>query len=191
MDSSNNVTASIEAQVFVHAEKPWLNEKGHELSDYDLKEVSKNWDQETWERYLQYLDGTLSEQQIRPYDYDDMAEKMDFTCWTFSQSDADDDIKKFVGAILKTLTRQQQRILKMTFWEGRSERFIADELRISRSTVKTLKKRVLKRLAKELKGVSPVSPLVRGKVLPLVKEGGTDEQNDYAEGLKPFAYAKC
>lgn len=51
MDSINHV-ASNEALTSVHSEKPWLNKKGHALSEHDLKEVSKDWDQETWEKYL-------------------------------------------------------------------------------------------------------------------------------------------
>ncbi|MGE3263190.1 MAG: hypothetical protein AB7K68_15525 [Bacteriovoracia bacterium] len=42
----------------------------------------------------------------------------------------------------------------MNFWEGRSERFIAEELRVSRSTIYVLKKRILRKLARQLKGVS-------------------------------------
>lgn len=173
MDSTNT-TASIEAPISVHGEKPWLDQRGHSLSEHDLKEVSKHWRQSTWERYLSSLDGTLSEQQIAPYHYNDLAERMEFTCWEHSQSEADDETTKFVAEILKNLTSQQMRIVQMTFWEGRSERYIAEELKISRSTVKTLKKRVLKRLAARLRGVSPISPLVKGEISPIAK-GGTDE----------------
>lgn len=174
MDSINHV-ASNEAPTSVYSEKPWLNEKGHALSEHDLKEASKGWDQETWEKYLNSLDGTLSEQQLKPYEYDYLAESAELTCWDLSQSSAEEEGKGFVANLLKLLTPQQQRIIQMNFWEGRSERYIAEELRVSRNTVKTLKKRVLRKLARHLKGVSPISPLVKGENNSSITKGGTDE----------------
>jgi RNA polymerase sigma factor (sigma-70 family) len=176
MDSINLI-ASIETQTSAHVEKPWLNEKGHAVSDHDLKELSKSWDQETWEKYLNSLDGTLSDQQLKPYEYDYLAENAELTCWDLSQSSADDQAKDFVADLLKLLTPQQQRIIQMNFWEGRSERYIAEELRVSRNTVKTLKKRVLRKLARHLKVVSPISPLVKGEENSSITKGGTDEGN--------------
>lgn len=187
MDSINHV-ASNEALTSVHSEKPWLNKKGHALSEHDLKEVSKDWDQETWEKYLNSLDATLSDQQLKPYEYDYLAENAELTCWDLSQSSADNEAKDFVANLLKLLTPQQQIIIQMNFWEGRSERYIAEELRVSRNTVKTLKKRVLRRLARHLKRVSPISPLVKEEENSSVTKGVTDEGNhrlanrDLAEG---------
>ncbi|MGH1469357.1 MAG: hypothetical protein ACRBBP_10880 [Bdellovibrionales bacterium] len=37
--------------------KPWLDQEGNFLEDKDLKKISKNWDQETWDAYL-YASGT-------------------------------------------------------------------------------------------------------------------------------------
>lgn len=176
MDSINH-SASIEASISVHAEKPWLNEKGHTLCEHDLREVSKNWDQTTWERYLNSLDGTLSDQQLKPYEYDHLAENAETTCWDLSQSSADDETKKFIENLLRHLTPQQQRIIQMNFWEGRSERYIANELRISRSTIYVLKKRILRKLARHLKGVSAISPLVKGEENSPITKGGPDEWN--------------
>lgn len=176
MDSINHV-ASNEARTSVHSEKPWLNEKGHVLSERDLKEASKGWDQETWEKYLNSLDGTLSEQQLKPYEYDYLAENAELTCWDLSQTSADNEVKAFVANLLKNLTPRQQRIIQMNFWEGRSEHYIAEELRISRSTIYVLKKRILRKLARQLKGVSAISPLVKGEENSSITKGGTDEGN--------------
>ena len=176
MDSINHV-ASKKALTSVHSEKPWLNQKGHALSEYDLKEVSKGWDQETWEKYLNSLDGTLSDQQLKPYEYDYIAENAELTCWDLSQTSADDEVKRFVANLLKDLSPRQQRIIQMNFWEGRSEHYIAEELRISRSTIYVLKKRILRKLARQLKGVSAISPLVKGEENSSVTKGGTDEGN--------------
>ncbi|MBY0314555.1 MAG: sigma-70 family RNA polymerase sigma factor [Bdellovibrionales bacterium] len=104
-----------------------------------------------------------------------MAEKMEHTCFEFSQTDADDETKDKITQLFRQLSPQQQKILKMIFWEGRSERFIAQNLRVSRYTIKTLKKRSLKKLSALLKQVSPISPLMRGKEYSL-KQGGDNDK---------------
>lgn len=164
MDSLVTGVNSTEIQNLNPQAMPWLNSKGQMLPDKKLKDISRRWDQETWEKYLNYLDGTISEQQIHPNDYEKMSEKMEKSCWDLTQSDADRDSKSLVNTLFKELSTHQRKILKMIFWEGRSERFIARELNISRGTVNTIRKRALKRLNALLRPeVSAISPLMRGK----------------------------
>ena len=125
-----------------------------------------------WERYLESIEVTLSDQQLAPWTYDEMAEKMEFNCFEFSQTDADDDTKNYVAQIMKDLPPQQKKILSMIFWEGRSERFIAAELKVSRSTIKSAKKRALKRLSAQLRHMPPISPFMRGEISPVSLEKG-------------------
>ena len=175
MDSIKNNFSNDEINN-LNPQAPWLNAKGHGLSDKELKEVSQHWDQETWNKYLDSLDHGLSEQQLNPYDYDDIAEKMEFSCWEFSQSDADDQSKHLIKKICKKLSPQQKKIIEMTFWHGRSERFIAKELKISRNTIKTFKKRALLQIKALLeKQVSPVSPLMRGENKLSLVQGDKDD----------------
>lgn len=164
MDSLITGANSTENQHSPSQPMPWLNSKGQMLSDKKLKEISPRWDQDTWEKYLNYLDGTLSEQQFHPNAYEDMSEKMEKSCWELTQSDADRDSKSLVNSLFRELSTHQRKILKMIFWEGRSERFVARELKLSRSTIKVIKRRALKRLNALLRSeVSPISPLMRGK----------------------------
>lgn len=164
MDSLVTGVNSTEIQNLNPQAMPWLNSKGQMLSDKKLKTISRQWDQETWEKYLNYFDGTLSEQQFHPNAYDEMSEKMEKSCWELTQSDADRDSKSLVNSLFKELSTHQRKILKMIFWDGRSERFVARELKLSRSTVKVIKRRALKRLNALLRSeVSPISPLMRGK----------------------------
>lgn len=181
MDSVNQTAHNVEqattcslAPVPLNQDKPWLDEKGHLLSDHELKQISKDWNQEIWEKYLESLDVGLSDRQSHPKDYDEMAEKMEHTCFEFSQTDTDDETKDKIAKVLVSLSPQQQTIIKMIFWEGRSERFIANKLRVSRYTIKTLKKRALRKLAALLKEVSPISPLVRGK--KSLTQGGDNDK---------------
>ncbi len=188
MGSVNQTIASNEATLSANGEKPWLNQKGHALSESEIKLVSKDWSLSTWEKYLDSLDTSLSDQQLNPRDYDEIAEKMEFGCFEFSQTDADEETKDKIAAVMKNLSPQQQKILAMIFWQGRSERFIAFELRLSRSTVKTLKKRALRKLTALLKQVSPVSPLMRGEKSPL-RNGDQDDKGvlSLAQGILPKA----
>lgn len=179
MDSINH-SASVEVLFNIHSTKPWLNSKGHPLEEHEIKEVSKSWDQRTWERYLDSLNGTLSDQQLKPYEYDYLSENMSSTCWDLSQSNADDETKDFVAGLLKTLTPLQQKIIQMNFWEGRSEHSIAQELRVSRTTVQTIKKRIFRKLARRLRGVSSISPLVKGKNNSSTIKGGSDGRQQNA-----------
>lgn len=177
MDSNKKIASSgVSTKTIIsnHSDKPWLNEKGHYLSDSKLKLVSKKWDTKTWNAYLDSLDTTISEQQLSPAYYDDKAEEMEST-WEQAQSDADQDTKDFITNLLKTLTPQQNKIITMIFWEAKSESIIADELKISRYTVKTVKARTLKLLSKKIKKVSPNSPFMRGEnKLSLVKGDKND-----------------
>ena len=43
-----------------HLPKPWINEDGELLPDEKLKEISKEWDVETWKRYLFSLERPLA-----------------------------------------------------------------------------------------------------------------------------------
>ena len=192
MDSANQTAQNNEQNCFLapvplNQDKPWLDQKGHALSDVELKLISKDWTQEIWEKYLDSIDVTLSDRQIGIQKYDVLAESMPHTCFEFSQTDADDETKDKIAKVLLKLSPQQQKIIKMIFWEGRSERFIANELRVSRYTIKTLKKRSLRKLAELLKQVSPISPLVRGK--KSLKQGGDNDKGDYslAKGALPKA----
>jgi RNA polymerase sigma factor (sigma-70 family) len=181
MDSTTNAQA-IEQTITCSAalvpknqDKPWLDSKGHIISGEELKAISKDWDQLIWEKYLDSIDVTLSDRQIGLQKYDALAESMPHTCFEFSQTDADDETKDKIAQVLEQLTPQQQKIIKMIFWEGRTERGIAKELRISRTTVQTLKKRSLRKLSDLLKQVSSISPLVRDRKYSL-KQGGDNDK---------------
>lgn len=175
MDSKKNNFSKNEINN-ANSSAPWLNAKGHVLSDKELKEVSQHWDQATWDKYLDSLDHGLSEQQLNPYDYDDISEKLEFSCWEFSQSDADDQSKHLIKKICKKLSPQQKKIIEMTFWHGRSERFIAKEIKISRSTVYITKRRALKQLNALLgSSMSAISPLMRGENKLSLVQGDKDD----------------
>lgn len=143
--------------------KPWLDERGRVLGDELLKQVSSSWSPETWEAYLSSIETGIVEQQLIPGHYDQIAESSSDTWASASECTADYELKTQVEILMSDLSDQQKRVIQMTFWEGRSERFVARSLGVSRSSVFVLKKRALRHLAKKLNQVSATFPLVKEK----------------------------
>ncbi|MBK9322413.1 MAG: sigma-70 family RNA polymerase sigma factor [Bdellovibrionaceae bacterium] len=128
-----------------HHEKPWLCKCGKTLSDETLRTSSQSWDSTTWDRYLRNLDSSLSESLVPVFIYQKHLERQG-SIFEFTQSCANPELQNKIHMSLSQLTPKQRRIIEMTFWDSMSERDIAEKLGISRSTVKTLKKRALLKL---------------------------------------------
>lgn len=154
--------------ITVHPEQPWLCENGKRLSDEQIKTVSKSWDAITWEHYLCWFESPMAETLIPERSYDRKAEAMIETIFVRTQSHADDSLRNRVGKVLDGLTVKQRRIVEMTFWQGKSERQIADELNLSRSTIKVTKRRALSKLATLLRAA--VIALPKGNSLRIACE---------------------
>ena len=142
--------------VAIHPEMPWKDINGEDLSDENLRTASQNWSQSAWEAYLRNSETPLSESLL--------TQLLDFEITDSSQSEfferseqcAPNALKSGVKLYLDQLTPRQRQILRLTFWDNKSEREIAADLKISRSTVKEIKKRVLrsKLTAQRLRAIS-------------------------------------
>ena len=128
--------------IATHHEKPWLCKSGKPLPDENLRTASQSWDSLTWDRYLRGLDSSLSESLVPVFTYQKRLERQE-SIFEFAQSCASSELQNKIHTSLSQLTPKQRRIIEMTFWDSMSERDIATRLGISRSTVKTLKKRAL------------------------------------------------
>ena len=138
--------------------KPWLDQNGTPLSDTKLKLISKGWNQKTWEEYLSWFEWPLQESQLSPEVYQEMAEKMEESVFSLSASKSwlpDQDSKLYAEALLNKLTPKQKTVLKMIFWEEKTEREIAAHLGIARGTVNDIKNRALLKLKSSLAGSTP------------------------------------
>lgn len=139
------------SQETVQTNKSWLDQAGNILSDKELREISKNWNSETWEQFLvETVEGSnsyLREDLISPYSYNCALEEMNESIWQCSSSPESDDTCELVRRICRDgLTPKQQYIIRMIFWDGFSERKIAEVMNISRSTVVVQKKRGLNKI---------------------------------------------
>ena len=135
--------------------KPWLDQNGNPLCDTNLKLISKGWNQKTWEEYLSWLELPLRESQLCPEAFQEMAEKMEESVFSLSASKnwlPEQDSKLYAEALLNKLTPKQKTVLKMIFWEEKTEREIAAHLGIARGTVSDIKNRALLKIKSSLAG---------------------------------------
>jgi RNA polymerase sigma factor (sigma-70 family) len=82
-----------------------------------------------------------------PERYDRICESEEESIFsTFAQSCADDELKEKISKFLLRLTPQQQRVIEMIFWDGRSERYVAEHMSINQKSVHRLKLRALSKI---------------------------------------------
>lgn len=151
--------------------RPWLDSRGLLLTDDDLRCVSRSWCAETWERYLAWYEAPRAESLVTSRKYEKVCEESAESIFVSAQSNADDDLKGRVSTYLAGLTEQQRRVIELTFWAGRSERYVARELGISQASVHGLKKRAISKISGLLKGAIS-SRIMRGEVSPFSAETG-------------------
>jgi RNA polymerase sigma factor (sigma-70 family) len=171
MDSSRTQLQEEQPTLHVQPEQPWLLTNGNATPEKYLRELTPNWDTETWERYLAWYEAPRSESLLPPRRYDQICEEATESIFVRAQSHADGDLRSRIGKYLATLTGQQRQVTELIFWHGRSERYVADKLGISQQSVHRLKQRSLKRIKHLLKeGVA--SRIMRGEVSSLSSETG-------------------
>ncbi len=129
--------------------KPWLNSDGKTKSDEELKQISKNWTPSEWEEYLTSLEKRRREPLLHiPSDINEAIE--DYVIFMFSEQSRFPHLLEAFDLAMETLTPREHQILRKKYWEGMSEYLIAHELKLSRSSVQTLKSRGLNKIKKIL-----------------------------------------
>lgn len=155
--------------------KPWLDPNGRIYSDDALKEVSKNWDAPTWERFLaetidcpqREIVQSNEERLIDEYFTGD--EKLD----EMPRNELHDLIRQLIR---RHLTIQQQSVIRMIYWQGRSEREIAEILGINKGRVPTIKRQSLSKLRRLLENRVGVFPMGRSNT-QTSSQGETEDED--------------
>lgn len=177
MDSINTPAQITEQEpIIVRPDAPWYLVDGKHTPDEHLKTLTLSWDIQTWGKYLSWLDANelqTSETLLHPRKYDELCDETEESIFVNAESGADDDLRSLVARYLMHLTPQQRRVLEMIFWEGRSERFVADALGIKQPTVNAIKKRAFNKIRSLIEGGYRL-PYMRGLNSSRV-QGGTDE----------------
>lgn len=131
--------------VAIHPEMPWLDIQGRTLPDDILKIESKSWSEKTWDTYLKTVETPSSESLTSATSF--QAALDSGNCINdFLATAAKPSTRAELRSALQQLTPRQSSIIKMTYWSGMSEREIASALGVSRSSVKTTKKRTLQKM---------------------------------------------
>lgn len=131
--------------VSIHPEMPWLDIHGRTLPDDVLKIESKSWNEKTWDTYLKTIETPISESLTSATSFQAALDSGN-SINDFLATATDPSTQEKVRSALQQLTPRQSSIIKMTYWSGMSERKIASTLGVSRSSVKTTKKRTLQKM---------------------------------------------
>lgn len=131
--------------------KPWLHSDGSMLSDTEIKTVSQRWSAEVWEEFLlATVDKDHQKDFPIPVPYADL-EAHSATLWEGTASDRMDEVAVGLRRICRdSLTPQQQHIIRGIYWENQSERKIAKNLGVVRTTVQSQKGRALGKIKKQV-----------------------------------------
>ena len=144
--------------------------------DSALELESRNWRAEDWEGYLKSLEGGLKESQLPLRGGDDS--NLTASAFEINSNSATDQQLIQVEQILIGLTEKQSHVIRAIYWSGLSERKIARLMGISRTAVRKIKSRALKKLKLGSPGTVPVFPIVRAQAQPNQSE---DEGVDHGE----------
>ncbi|MFN3698025.1 MAG: hypothetical protein ACK4VO_11345 [Pseudobdellovibrio sp.] len=126
--------------------QPWLTSSGVEIPTDQLKEISKSWDEATWEAYLKWYEGSFREVLVKPEHYEILGERVSHSVFDLYGHNTCPQLQSYCDQILKLLSPEQETVLRKIFFEGKTERQIAFELKRSPSFVSKNKFKALSRL---------------------------------------------
>ena len=136
-------------------QSPWLNEDGTKKSDREISKLGKHWNQETWTRFLDDDVGIIHENDYgRLVFYKDMNKVLD----TKEEDEAAmTDKFRFIdlcflfSVALDELAPRERAMLKKIFWECKSLKETAKEMKINCNYMRSLKQRTLAKLGQRLR----------------------------------------
>lgn len=154
-------TATVEVNMESKIFKPWLDKDGNELSVENLRLESKNWDQQTWEFYLESKDAILKEKLMSPGRYSKESAKIKESF--LSQLSSGSFLEKsHLESLLRALTPRQRQIIEMIFWQSMSQRQIANALGLNQSTVADVKRSAIRKMRSLVKMTPVTLPICEG-----------------------------
>ncbi len=126
--------------------RPWLTSSDVEIPTEKLEEISKSWDQNTWEAYLKWYESGFRELLVRTETYEHLGSRQHKTIFEIYGYESCPVLQSFCDQLLKLLSNEQAQILRKIYLEGKTEREIAFELNRSSSFVSKNKFKGLSRL---------------------------------------------
>jgi hypothetical protein len=126
--------------------RPWLTLSDVEIPTDQLKEISKSWDEATWEAYLKWYEGSFREVLVKPEHYEILGERVSQSVFELYGHNNCPQLQSLCDRILNLISTEQATILRKIFFEGKTIRQISFELNRSRTFVSENKFKAISRL---------------------------------------------
>lgn len=162
--------------------QPWLDESGDLLPDDILRVISKKWDQNTWDRYLDhYCEDKANEPVIDFVDeirLENLANSAIEPTFLSGSEHSKMRLKYQIMAAMKSLSSFQKLTIEKIFFENWTDSQVAEYLGISKKTVFTHKSRALAHLKNNHHLMSDFLHIVRGQEKLRSAKSKKDEEVD-------------
>ncbi len=126
--------------------QPWLTSTGVEIPTEELRTISQSWDQEIWNAYLSWYQSPRREALVAPGVYNKKGEEMVQSIFEENNQEVSSEKQALCEQLLSLLPAMEATVLRLKFFEGRTDREIAALRKISKSGVHDIKNRALSRL---------------------------------------------
>ena len=131
---------------------PWLDKKGKQLNDTELREICKDWKPSQWEEYLQSIESGQTElllsNPIEQYLSGTVVSEVEVTEEENEENNNHSRLFDLLNQSLEQLTTNQKNIIEAIYWNDHTLQEIADELDISKVAVSLTRDRAFKQIAK-------------------------------------------
>lgn len=129
--------------------RPWLCKRGFALPDEQLKLISKTWDHDTWERYLKWIETPRKESLVTHKKFKQLLKNYSLA-ELHEESELDETLHNLLTYALNSLTPKQLEVITLIFWEGRTLRYIAEQMGIHWTSVRETRDQALKKIKNKL-----------------------------------------
>ena len=125
---------------------PWLTASAVERPLSELKEISKSWDAQTWNDYLNWFQSGCSEKLISKNVFDRISEEIEKNIFEEFGYQSCPKLQNDCEQLLAALPAHQAQILRLYFYEGRTHKEIAFQFGRADTTISYNKNKALKAL---------------------------------------------
>lgn len=127
-------------------DKPWLTVSDVERPLAELKEISKSWDEQTWNAYLNWYQTGNSEKLIAKNVFDKISEELEKNIFEEFGYQSCPKLQSFCDQLLSLIPSHQEYILRAIFFDGKKLGEIAFDLGRSKSCISQNKYKALAKL---------------------------------------------
>ena len=120
-------------------QRPWLSPSGVAKSTSELKKACRTWDSKTWEDYLAWYQGRRREALVSPSIYTKRGEELTGSIFEGFGQSCSSKTQRLAEQLLRSLPAKDAEVLRLIFFEGRTQREIGAIVRRSQSRVFQIK----------------------------------------------------